>query len=48
MNEQIKITFPDGSIRSVNKDITGLSIADSIAKSLAKEAIAIEINGAAL
>ena len=32
MNEQIKITFLDGSKRSVEKGITGLSIADSIAK----------------
>ena len=45
MNEKIKITFPDGNIRLVDKGTVGQSIAESISKSLAKEAIAIEING---
>ncbi len=44
MSEKIKITFPDGNARSVDKGTTGLSIAESIAKSLAREAIAIEVN----
>ena len=44
MSEKIKITFPDGNTRSVDKGTTGLSIAESIAKSLAREAIAIEVN----
>ena len=44
MNEKIKITFPDGTTRSADKGTTGQSIAESISKSLAKEAIAIEIN----
>ena len=44
MNEKIKITFPDGTTRSADKGTTGQSIAESISKSLAKEAIAIEMN----
>ena len=44
MSEKIKITFPDGNTRSVDKGTTGQSIAESISKSLAKEAVAIEIN----
>ena len=45
MSEKIKITFPDGNTRSINKGTTGQGIAESISKSLTKEAIAIEING---
>jgi threonyl-tRNA synthetase len=45
MGYKIKITFPDGNIRSIDKNTVGQSIAESISKSLAKEAIAIEING---
>ena len=45
MGEKITITFPDGSTRLVDKGTIGQSIAESISKSLAKEAIAIEING---
>ncbi|MDB5491021.1 MAG: Threonyl-tRNA synthetase [Micavibrio sp.] len=42
---QITITLPDGSERTYPAGTTGLAIADSIAKSLGKAAIAIEING---
>ena len=42
---EIKITLPDGSIRSYAPATTGLQIAESIAKSLAKAAIGIKING---
>lgn len=42
---QITITLPDGSARTYPSGTTGLAIAESIAKSLAKAAIAIEING---
>ncbi|MGZ9108929.1 MAG: threonine--tRNA ligase [Micavibrio sp.] len=41
----ITITLPDGSTRDYPRGTTGLGIAESIAKSLAKAAIAIEING---
>src|SRR6056300_1584787 len=41
----ITITFPDGNKRDYEKGVTGFHIAESIAKSLAKEAIAINMNG---
>jgi threonyl-tRNA synthetase len=43
--KQITITLPDGSTRSYAQGVTGLEIAESIAKSLAKASIAIKING---
>ena len=45
MKKQIKITFPDGNSQNVNKGTSGLKIAESISKSLAKEAVAVEIDG---
>ena len=45
MSEKIKLTFPDGNTRSVDKGTIGQSIAESISKSLAKETIAIKIDG---
>ena len=44
-NPTIQITLPDGSARTYTKGVTGLEIAESIAKSLAKAAIAIRLNG---
>jgi threonyl-tRNA synthetase len=44
-NDSITITFPDGKTRDYVAGITGLEIAESIAKSLAKAAIAVKING---
>lgn len=41
----INITFPDGSLKQFEVGVTGLDIAKSIATSLAKEALAVEING---
>ena len=38
MSEKIKITFPDGNTRSVDKGTVGQSFAESISKSLAIEA----------
>ena len=43
-NNTIMVTFPDGNIKEYKKGVTGYQIAESIAKSLAKEAIAIELN----
>ena len=43
-NTKVSITFPDGNSKEYDKGITGYKIAESIAKSLAKEAIAVEIN----
>jgi len=41
----IMITFPDGKTRDYHVGVTGLEIAESIAKSLAKAAIAVKIDG---
>mgnify|MGYP001590917801 CR=1 FL=1 len=42
---QITITFPDGNTRSYNVGTTGMQVAESIAKSLAKAALAVKIDG---
>ena len=41
----INLTFPDGSVKQYPKGITGLDVAKSIAMSLAKDALAVEVNG---
>ena len=43
--EQIKITFPDGNQREYPNGITGFQIAEGISKGLAKDALAVEVNG---
>ncbi len=45
MVDLINITFPDGNIKKFAKGISGLEIAKSISKSLAKESIAINLDG---
>lgn len=45
MSEQITITLPDGATREYASGVTGLEIAESIAKSLAKASIAVTVNG---
>ena len=42
---QINITFPDGKARSYESAVTGLQIAESISGGLAREALAISVNG---
>jgi threonyl-tRNA synthetase len=42
---KIKITFPDGNSKDFEQGTTGLQIAESISKGLAKEALAVEVNG---
>ena len=42
---KIKITFPDGNSKEFEQGVTGLQIAESISKGLAKEALAVEVNG---
>ena len=42
---KIKITFPDASVKEVDAGITGQQIAESISKNLAKEALAVEVDG---
>lgn len=41
----IKITFPDSSVREFSKGTTGMQIAESISPRLAKEVLAITVNG---
>jgi len=43
--KNILVTFPDGSKKSFNQGVTGLEIAQSISGGLAKEALAVEVNG---
>jgi len=45
MTEQITITLADGNKRKIGNGLTGFELAKSISKSLAKEAIAINVNG---
>jgi len=41
----IKITFPDGAVKEFEKGISGIEIAQSISHKLAKEVVAVSING---
>ena len=41
----IKLKLPDGSVREHEKPLDGLAFAESIAKSLAKKAVAIKLDG---
>lgn len=43
--QHIQISFPDGNSRSYASGVTGLEIAESISKSLAKASIAVRIDG---
>ncbi len=45
METKIQITFPDGTIKEYSAGITGCEIAESISKGLAKDALAVEVNG---
>ena len=45
MSNNITITFPDGNTKLVKKYISGLELANQISKSLAKESVAIKIDG---
>lgn len=42
---KIKITFPDSSSKEFESGITGYQIAEQISRNLAKDALAIEVNG---
>ncbi len=41
----IKITFPDNSFREYESGVTGLQIAESISSRLAKDVLAVSVNG---
>lgn len=45
MDKEIKITFPDGSVREYPKGVTGLEIAESISPRLKKEVLSIGVDG---
>ena len=45
MSQSISLTFPDGSVRVFDAGTTGLAVAESISKSLAKKAVAIALDG---
>ncbi len=45
LKENIQIILPDGAVREYAVGVTGIEIAESIAKSLAKAVIAIKIDG---
>jgi threonyl-tRNA synthetase len=42
---KIAITFPDGSSKQFDEGVTGLQVAEGISKGLAREALAVEVNG---
>jgi threonyl-tRNA synthetase len=44
-NFMVAITLPDGSIREFDGPVTGLMVAESIGKKLAKDAVAVRIDG---
>ncbi len=41
----IKITFPDGSVRSYEQGVTGFEIAESISPALARDVLSCAVNG---
>ncbi|MCU0453987.1 MAG: threonine--tRNA ligase [Bacteroidetes bacterium] len=43
--DQITLTFPDSSKRTFPRGVTGLAVAESISKGLAREALAVEVSG---
>ncbi|MCW2237887.1 threonyl-tRNA synthetase [Azospirillum canadense] len=45
MTSNIAITLPDGSVREFDRPVTGLEIASSIGPRLAKDALAVKIDG---
>jgi threonyl-tRNA synthetase len=44
---QISLTFPDGSSRAFKSGVTGRDVAEQISKSLAKKAVAVQLDGKA-
>jgi threonyl-tRNA synthetase len=45
MNEEIKITLPDGTEKNFEKGVSGLDIARSISEGLARNVLAARVNG---
>ncbi|WP_327501654.1 threonine--tRNA ligase [Arenibaculum sp.] len=46
MRSKVAITLPDGSVREYDGPVTGAEIAQSIGKRLAKDALAVKVDGA--
>ena len=44
-NKKIKITLPDGSKRQLDRGVTGAEVASAIGRRLAKDALAIRVDG---
>lgn len=44
INDMIKVTFPDGSVREYENGVTGMQIAESISSRLAQEVLSISVN----
>src|SRR4029450_11468358 len=42
---QISLTFPEGSSRAFKSGVTGRDVAEQISKSLAKKAVAVQLDG---
>jgi threonyl-tRNA synthetase len=47
-SDVIRLTLPDGSVREVPKGTTGRTVAESIGARLAKDALAVKLNGRVL
>jgi threonyl-tRNA synthetase len=45
LKSKVAITLPDGSVREYDAPVTGLQIAESIGKRLAKDALAVKVDG---
>ena len=45
VTSNIAITLPDGSVREFDRPVTGLEIAQSIGPRLAKDALAVKLDG---
>lgn len=48
MSNKITLTFPDQSLHEFDAGVTGLQVAESIGPRLAKEAVAVKVNGTVL
>ena len=42
--KELEITFPDGAVKTFSSGVTGLEIAESISKSLAKASVAVKLD----
>jgi len=45
MSAEIKITFPDGNVRTFPSGTTSMSVAESISKKLAEKTLAVKVDG---